>query len=69
MFVGGFFGGLLVIFFCKVSCGCDEELLKVVEEIELVLIKRKKFNKDLFDEELLKCILLFEFDFCMSGFS
>lgn len=67
MFVGGFLGGLSATFSCKASCGSDEELLKAVEEIESVSTKRKKPNKDLSDEELLKSIPLFEFDFRVSG--
>lgn len=43
------------------------ELLKAVEEIESVSTKRKKPNEDLSDEELLKSIPLFEFDFRVSG--
>lgn len=63
----GFLGGLSVTFSCKASFGSDEELLKAVEEIESVSTKRKKPNKDLSDEELLKSIPLFEFDFRVSG--
>lgn len=67
MFVGGFLRGLPATFSCKASCGSDEELLKAVKEIESVSTKRKKPNKDLSDEELLKSIPLFEFDFRVSG--
>ena len=51
MFVGGFLGGLSVTFSCKASCGSDEELLKAVEEIELVSTKGKNQMNKLGDEE------------------